>query len=43
MTTQISDEVQYLQTSYAVTAVDGVGLFDPAGHGLTPGPLSTAC
>jgi hypothetical protein len=43
MTMQIPDEVQYKQISYAITAVDGTGLFDPAEQGVTPGPLSTGC
>jgi hypothetical protein len=43
VTTQIPDEVRYRGRWYAVAAVDGVGLFDPAASGLEPGPLSTGC
>lgn len=43
MTTQIPDEVRYLRTAYAITAVEGEQLFDPADHGLTAGPLGAAC
>jgi hypothetical protein len=43
MTAQIPDEVLYEGTWFAVTAVDGTGLFNPAAHGLEPGPVSTAC
>jgi hypothetical protein len=43
VTSQISDEVRFHGVWYAITAVDGAGLFDPAEHGLKPGPLSTAC
>jgi hypothetical protein len=28
---------------YVITAVDGMGLFNPTDQGITPGPLSTAC
>lgn len=43
VTSQFPDEVCFRERSYAVTAVEGAGLFDPAEHGVTPGPLSTAC
>jgi hypothetical protein len=43
VTTQFPDEVRYRGRRYAVTAVDGAGLFEPSAHGVTPGPLSTAC
>ena len=43
MTAQIPDEVEYRAGRYAVTAVDGTGLFDPARHGLEPQAMSTAC
>ena len=43
MTAQIQDTVHYDGTAFALTAVDGVGLFDPTAHGLTPAVLSTAC
>ncbi|MEV4415968.1 hypothetical protein [Catellatospora sp. NPDC049609] len=43
MTGQIADEVRHTGVDYQVVAVAGTGLFDPADHGLTPEPLSTAC
>ena len=43
MTGQIPDEVRYEGCRYALTAVDGGDLFDPAAHGVQAGPLSTAC
>ncbi|MEJ3656117.1 hypothetical protein WEH80_24435 [Actinomycetes bacterium KLBMP 9759] len=43
MTSQIPDEVCFEQEWFAVTAVDGAGLFDPAEHGLAPESFSTAC
>ena len=43
MSGQIPDEVRYQGCRHAVTAVEGAGLFDPADHGMRPGPLSTAC
>ncbi|MEV6827907.1 hypothetical protein [Amycolatopsis sp. NPDC051102] len=43
MTTQFSDEVTLGRARFAITAVDGTGLFDPAAHGFTPRPTSTAC
>ncbi|HZM76103.1 MAG TPA: hypothetical protein VFC19_10270 [Candidatus Limnocylindrales bacterium] len=43
MTAQIADEVDYPGTRYAITAVDGEGLFDPAEQGVTPGPSGTGC
>lgn len=43
MTGQIPDEVRYDGCGYALTAFDGGDLFDPAAHGVQPGPLSTAC
>jgi hypothetical protein len=43
MTRQFPDEVRYQDRQYAITAVDGTGLFDPGTHGIQPGPLSTAC
>lgn len=43
MTAQIPDEVRFRGDRYAVTAVEGVGLFDPTGHGIEPGSLGSAC
>lgn len=43
MTTQTPDEVLFERKRFAVTAVDGTGLFDPAGHGLAPRPTGTDC
>jgi hypothetical protein len=43
VTGQFPDEIRYRGRIYAITAVDGHGLFDPADHGLEPGMLSTAC
>jgi hypothetical protein len=43
MTGQIPDTVHLDGTSYAITAVDGEGLFTPEDHGLRLRPLSTAC
>lgn len=43
MTGQIPDEVRYRRRWWALTAVDGAGMFDPANKGLTPGPLGTGC
>jgi hypothetical protein len=43
MTAQVPDDLNYQGTGYAITAVDGSGLFDPSLHGLVPKPLSTAC
>ena len=43
MTVQLPDEIRYRGRLYAITAVDGHGLFNPAGHGLEPDMLSTAC
>jgi len=43
MTAQFADEIRYRGRLYAITAIDGHGLFDAAEHGLEPGMLSTAC
>lgn len=43
MTAQISDQVRYRGRLYAITAVEGHGLFDLAEHGIEPQMLSTAC
>ncbi|MEV4314764.1 hypothetical protein [Actinocrispum sp. NPDC049592] len=43
MTAQRPDEVCFEGTWFAVTAVDGTGLFDPDAHGLAPEAFSTGC
>lgn len=43
MTGQIPDEVRYRKRWFAIAAVDGEGLFEPAQHGLEPGFLGTGC
>ena len=43
MTGQVPDEVFFEETGYAVTAVDGAGLFDPTAHGLGPVSPHTGC
>jgi hypothetical protein len=43
MTAQWPDEVLFEGRWFAVTAVDGTGLFDPIAHGLEPRATSTAC
>jgi hypothetical protein len=43
MTLQWPDEVRFERKRFSVTAVDGVGLFDPTAHGLEPRWLGTGC
>ena len=43
MTRQFPDVVRYNGRDYDITAVDGVGLFDPLVNGLAPRMLGTAC
>ena len=43
MTSQIQDEIEYRAKRYAITAIEGVGMFDPSDHGVRPRMLSTAC
>lgn len=43
MSAQRPDMLTYRRRQYAVTAVEGDGLFDPASHGLDPKPTSTGC
>jgi len=43
VTGQIPDEANYLGTWYAITAVEGTGLFDPTEYGFDPRPMSTGC
>jgi hypothetical protein len=43
MTLQIPDILRFRDQEYAVTAVDGSGLFDPQARGLQTGMLSTGC
>jgi len=43
MTTQFQDEMHFRSARYAITAIDGDGLFEPNDHGLRPRALSSAC
>lgn len=43
MTGQHPDEVRFSRRQFDLTAVDGTGLFDPAGHGVTVRWLGTGC
>jgi hypothetical protein len=43
MTSQIADQVVFEDEQYALTAVDGTGLFHPVEHGYEPRFLSTGC
>jgi hypothetical protein len=43
VTAQTPDEVCFEENWFAVTAVDGTGLFEPAAHGLEPEAFSTGC
>jgi hypothetical protein len=43
MTAQIADGVEYRGRMYALTGIDGWGLFEPSEHGLRMGMISTAC
>ncbi|MEU6357571.1 hypothetical protein ABZ896_51140 [Streptomyces sp. NPDC047072] len=43
MTAQIPDEIRLRGQRFAVTAVDGSGLFDPAAYGMQPRATSTGC
>lgn len=43
VTSQTPDEVCLEDRWFAVTAVDGTGLFDPGAHGLEPAAFSTGC
>jgi hypothetical protein len=43
MTAQINDRVYHRNKHYAIAGVSGSGLFDPAGYGVTPGAISSAC
>jgi len=42
VTAQFQDEIDFQSVRYAITAIDGDGLFDPSDHGLHPRALSTA-
>ncbi|WP_199300064.1 hypothetical protein [Trichocoleus sp. FACHB-262] len=43
MTGQISDSFDYRNQPYSLVGIRGVGLFDPAQHGIKPVAISTAC
>ncbi len=43
MTAQFQDEMHFRSARYAITAIDGDGLFEPNDHGLRPRALSSAC
>jgi hypothetical protein len=43
MTAQIRDTVLFRGHEFAVAACDGLGLFEPYHHGLTPVMVSSAC
>jgi len=43
MTGQHPDEVRFEHKRFALTAVDGSGLFDPVQHGIEPRWLGTGC
>ena len=43
MTAQEPDSIEVAGVRYALTGIDGAGLFDPAGHGVVPRPISTGC
>jgi hypothetical protein len=43
VTAQVPDEVTYRQRRFALTAIEGDGLFDPGAHGMHPRPTSTGC
>ncbi|WP_225730607.1 MULTISPECIES: hypothetical protein [unclassified Nocardia] len=43
MTSQAPDGVLFDGDEFAVTAIDGTGLFDPVAHGLEPRAFSTGC
>lgn len=43
MTAQISDTVFFEGERYDLAGIHGTGLFEPAGHGLEPQPMHTAC
>jgi hypothetical protein len=43
MTAQISDRLDYLGRTFAISAVKGTGLFEPEQHGLRTVMMSTAC
>lgn len=43
MTAQFSDHVKYRGKSYALAGENGIGLFDPADHGMQPIGKCSAC
>jgi hypothetical protein len=42
MTAQAMDQVRWRGRTWSLVGIDGVGLFDPLGHGITPVMLHTA-
>lgn len=43
MTAQLSDTLEYRKHAFQLAGVKGTELFEPAAHGLSPRPMSTAC
>ncbi len=43
MTAQMSDRVHFEECHYYIAGISGVGLFQPAMHGLFPAPVLTSC
>jgi hypothetical protein len=43
MTAQIMDRVAYGAREHVLAGINGVGMFDPKAHGLSPVMISTAC
>jgi hypothetical protein len=43
VTAQISDAVLYAESEWTLAGVNGAPLFDPAAHGMSVGPASSAC
>ncbi|WP_430787515.1 hypothetical protein [Actinoplanes sp. G11-F43] len=43
MTSQVPDTISFSDTEFAITAVDGSGLFDPRAHGYHPAGFGSAC
>lgn len=43
VTSQFQDEIEFRSATFAITAIDGEGLFNPADHDLQVEALSSAC